>query len=310
MRMTGHFRGVIAVSLLTILFLGLSPSVQAQDVWTAKKSDTASIPREIVPEERRAAPGGLPDALIETGPKPGDISAAWYAGRTNRYRHGILGDTFEGSILRVATRAGGYRKLALPDTEVFEDRYPRLADLDGDGKTEIITIRTSITHGAAVTVYGLRDGKLSEVATTEFIGHANRWLNIAGIASFRGGSGKEIAYVQTPHIGGTLFLYALEEGKLIKVGEKPGFSNHQTGSTEMRLSAIADINGDGAPELAVPSADRRQLRIVGFNRGQLTDRAVADLPATIDKAIAVHGTEKATRLIAGLQSGEVYSVGR
>ena len=310
MRMTGHFRGVIAVSLLTVLFLGLSPSVQAQDVWTAKKIGTASIPKEIVPEDQRPAPGGLPDALIETGPKPGDISAAWYAGRTNRYRHGILGDTFEGSILRVTTRAGGYLKLALPDTEVFEDRHPRLADLDGDGKTEIITIRTSMTHGAAVTVYGLRNGKLSEIATTEFIGRADRWLNIAGIASFRGGSGKEIAYVQTPHIGGTLFLYALEEGKLIKVGEKPGFSNHQTGSTEMCLSAIADINGDGAPDLAVPSADRRQLRIVGFNRGQLTDRGVADLPATIDKAIAVHGTGKATRFIAGLQSGEVYSVGR
>lgn len=310
MRMTGHFRGVIAVSLLTVLFLGLSPSVQAQDVWTAKKIGTASIPKEIVPEDQRPAPGGLPDALIETGPKPGDISAAWYAGRTNRYRHGILGDTFEGSILRVTTRAGGYLKLTLPDTEVFEDRHPRLADLDGDGKTEIITIRTSMTHGAAVTVYGLRNGKLSEIATTEFIGRTNRWLNIAGITSFRGGSGKEIAYVQTPHIGGTLFLYALEEGKLIKVGEKPGFSNHQTGSTEMCLSAIADINGDGAPDLGVPSADRRQLRTVGFNRGQLTERGVADLPATIDKAIAVHGTGKATRFMAGLQSGEVYSVGR
>ena len=267
-------------------------------------------PERNRPRRSAASPRRSAGRADRTGPKPGDISAAWYAGRTNRYRHGILRDTFEGSILRVTTRAGGYLKLALPDTEVFEDRYPRLADLDGDGKTEIITIRTSMTHGAAVTVYGLRNGKLSEIATTEFIGRANRWLNIAGIASFRGGSGKEIAYVQTPHIGGTLFLYALEEGKLIKVGEKPGFSNHQTGSTEMRLSAIADINGDGAPDLGVPSADRRQLRTVGFNRGQLTERGVADLPATIDKAIAVHGTGKATRFIAGVQSGEVYSVGR
>lgn len=304
--MTERFCGIFAAALL----LCVSPSVQAQDVWKAEKIDAASVPKEIVPEDRRPAPGGLPDALIQMGEKSGDIGAAWYAGRTNRYRHGILGDAIEGSILRVATSAGRYLKLALPDTEVFEDRYPRLADLDGDGTTEIITIRSSTTHGASVTVYGLRNGELSEIATTGFIGRANRWLNIAGVAGFRGGSGKEIAYVQTPHIGGTLFLYALENGKLFKIGEKPGFSNHQIGSTEMRLSAIADINGDGAPDLVLPSADRRGLRVVGFERGRLIEYGGLNLPAAIDKAIAVRGTGKATRFIVGLQSGAVYSVGR
>ena len=48
------------------------------------------------------------------------------------------------------------------------------ADLDGDGTTEIITIRSSVTHGASVTVYGVQDNKLVFRATTGFIGRANR----------------------------------------------------------------------------------------------------------------------------------------
>lgn len=305
--MMGSIRGIIIAALVVIC---LSPPAFAQEVWKAEKIDSGSVPREIVPESRRPAPGGLPHALIATGAKSGDIGAAWYAGRTERYQHGILGDAIEGTILRVATNAGRYLKLTLPATDVFEDRYPRLADLDGDGTTEIVTIQSSTSLGASVTVYGLRDGKLAKIATTGFIGRTNRWLNIAGIAGFRGRRGKEIAYVQTPHIGGTLFFYAFENEKLIKVGEKPGFSNHVIGSTEMRLSAVADINGDTIPDLALPSVDRRDLRVVGFNNGRLIEHGKASLPTAIDKAVATSGAGRTARFIVGLRSGDVYSVGR
>ncbi|MFT5485432.1 MAG: hypothetical protein ACI9JL_004117 [Paracoccaceae bacterium] len=299
-------------TVLAVTGLFLVTPASADTAWNPVQVDAASLPATIIPETRRPAPGGMPHALIATDPKRGDIGGAWYAGRTERYAHGILGDAIEASILRVATRGGRYLKLTLPKTEVFEDRYPRLADLDGDGTTEIVTIRSSVTHGASVTVYGVQDGKLVMRAATEFIGRANRWLNIAGIAPFRRGKGMEIAYVQTPHIGGTLFFYAYEAGKLVKVGERAGFSNHQIGSTEMRLSAIADIDGDGggAPELALPSADRRDLRIVGFDKGRLIDRGAAPLPARIDKAIGIRGSGTAAQFIVGLENGEVYVVRR
>lgn len=304
--MTPPLRGILAATLLTFF----SPPVAAQEQWTATRIEPTSVPGDIVPETRRQAPGGFPHALMAIGGKSGTIGAAWYAGRTKRYAHGILGDAIEGSILRVATNSGRYLKYTLPETEVFEDRYPRLADLDGDGTTEIVTIRASLTHGAAVTVYGVADEKIVMRATTGFIGRANRWLNIAGIAGFRGGPGKEIAHVQTPHIGGTLFFHAFENGKLVKVGEMSGFSNHVIGATEMRLSAIADVNGDGATDIAVPSADRRRLRIVGFNNGRLVARGAADLPAAIDKAIGVQGAGNATRFVVGLRNGHVYSIRR
>lgn len=282
----------------------------AAENWTATRIADSSIPKIIVPETRRPAPDGLPDGLVETHGGPGDIAAAWYAGPTTRYAHGVLGDAIEASILNVRTPAGRIHSLTLPKTEVFEDRYPRLADLDGDGTTEVIAIRSSVSLGAAVTVYGLRDGALRRLATTGFIGLANRWLNIAGIAAFRGGTGKEIAFVQTPHIGGTLFVYAYRNGGLAKVGEMYGFSNHWIGSREMRLSAIADIDGDGTPELAVPSADRRRLRIVGFAGERLIERALSVLPAPIDKAIGVHRSGQNVRFVVGLENDRIFEVRR
>jgi hypothetical protein len=297
-------------SVLAMAGVFLVMPVYAETPWKTVRVDATSLPAIIVPETRRPAPGGMPHALIAPGARPGDIGAAWYAGRTKRYAHGILGDAIEASILRVATRDGRYLKLTLPKIEVFEDRYPRLADLDGDGTTEIITIRSSVTHGASVTVYGVQDNKLVFRATTGFIGRANRWLNIAGIAPYRGGKGQEIAYVQTPHIGGTLFFYAYEGGKLVKVAESKGFSNHQIGSTEMRLSATVDIDGDGVPELALPSADRRTLRISGFQNKQLTERGSASLPSGIDKAIGVVGRGSSARFVVGLENGLVFEINR
>jgi hypothetical protein len=300
-------RWVFPAIFLTLLSIG---GATAADVWTITKLKDHTFPTDIVADLRDPAPGGLPNGVMASHPGPGNISSAWYAGPTTRYAHGILGDAVEASILKIKTHAGRTLSLTLPRTEVFEDRYPRLADLDGDGTTEIVTIRSSLSLGAAVTVYGLRGDKLRQLATTEFIGLANRWLNIAGIARFRDGPGKEIAYVQTPHIGGTLFMYAFANGALKKVGERGGFSNHVIGSTEMRLSAVADIDGDGIPELTLPSADRRTLRIVGYKDRRLIDRAGARLPAPIEKAIAIRGKGRKTRFVVGLEDGTVYRIGR
>lgn len=290
-----------------LLFLGMG-GLSAQERWTASKLEDEALPPEIVAETRQPAPGGLPDGLVAARDGDGDIAAAWYGGPTTRYLHGALGDTIEASVLTAQTAGGSLVSLTLPVTEVFEDRYPRLADLDGDGTVETVTIRSSLLQGASVTVYGLDGDSLVERATTGFIGLANRWLNIAGIARFRGARSREIAFVRTPHIGGTLFFCEYVDGTLKLVAEMRGFSNHAVGSTELRLSAIAEINGDGRPDLALPSADRKTLRIVGFTDQRLTELATAELPHPIDKAIAVEGSGRRTRFIVALETGEVYAV--
>ena len=47
---------------------------------------------------------------------------------------------------------------------VFEDRTPRVVDLDGDGANEVVAIRSSLSEGGGVAVYGLREGRLAELA--------------------------------------------------------------------------------------------------------------------------------------------------
>lgn len=289
----------------------MAPAVSQQtEVWRTTQVDPAIVPPTIVVDRREPAPGdALPDGLVATSSR-GDISAAWYIGPTTRYGHAVLGDAVEAGGLRIRTRDGDVLDYKLPESEVFEDLYPRLADLDADGSTEIVTIRASLRAGAAVTVYGLRDGRIYFLASTPFIGTPNRWLNIAGIAPFRGGPGLEIAHVRTPHIGGTLIFHAFERGRLVQVARQFGFSNHAIGSRELRLSAIADVNADGRADLVLPRADRMGLRIVTLTSGSVRFLGAVPLPAQIDKAIALQGKNRNAAFLVGLTNGQVFRVSR
>jgi hypothetical protein len=89
-----------------------------------------------------------------------------------------------------------------------------------------------------------------------------------------------------------------------------GFSNHVIGSREMRLSATADIDMDGQVELALPSNDRRSLRIVRFGKAGIDEIARTNLPAGIDKSVRTEFSGDGVRFIVGLENGETYAVFR
>lgn len=246
-----------------------------------------------------APPGALPDGEVAAAPS-GDIFQAWYSRPTARYAHGVLGDAVEGGALTVETAEGTPLELVLPETHVFEDLAPRISDLDGDGRNEVVAIRSSLTAGAAVAVYGIVGGTLVERAATPEIGRPNRWLNIAGIADYTGAGIPAIAWVETPHIGGILKMAALVDGRLeVFDNTYPGFSNHVIGSRELGLSATADFSGDGVPDLALPSADRRSLVIAtrsGF--------ASIPLPGRIAQRIA----ENSGRLVTATDDGRLLVI--
>lgn len=214
---------------------------------------------------------GLPDGGVARA-GAGDIRAAWYGAPTRRYRHAVLGDDIEAGRLVVQTAEGATLAHDLPETDVFEDITPRLADLDGDGLTEVVTIRSSLRLGASVAIYGVVDGRLALRAATPFIGRAHRWLNIAGIADYLGEGGAQIAFVETPHIGGTLHLWSFGRGALTPRAALGGFSNHAIGSRVQALSVTVDLNADGRPELIVPDDRRRVLRVMAAGAGGWCER--------------------------------------
>jgi hypothetical protein len=287
------------------------PAFAAPEEWTARKVEKPEVPPEILPEERKPAPSGIPGMLIATGPEGGSIAAAWYAQPTTRYRHGILGDTIEGGALQVALRSGRRLSFRLESNEVFEDIAPRIVDLNGDGEPEIVTILSSLDKGSSIAVFGLVGDALVLQDRMRSLGEPERWLNIAGIARFSGARRAEIAFVATPHDNGRLGFLRISPTRMqIVAADDSGFSNHVSGTTELRLSATVDIDGDGKPELALPSQDRKRLRIMGFVEEKLVEAATATLPAAIDKAIRVDGKGRETVFTLGLEDGSVWQVRR
>lgn len=225
----------------------------------------------------------LPECQQAIYTAEGDIKSAYYAKPTTRYSHGILGDAIEAGGLVVTDQTGKQHKLILPQSEVFEDLRPRLIDIDEDGIVEIVTIRASLTEGAAVTIYGLESGQLVEKATTKFHGQRNRWLNIAGFGNLDGGDKGHVYFVRTPHIGGTLYEYRYEQGRFFEAGKLAGFSNHKIGSRELDLSVLLTSEILGGHELVVPSNNRRILQFVRKVDGQVQVVHQVSLPAEIRK---------------------------
>ena len=224
-------------------------------------------------------PDMLPDGLVAMG--TGTIKEAYLVGPTSRYRHGVMGDAIEAGGIRVLTREGATLDFRLPPESVFEDLMPRLHDVDNDGDSEIVVVRSYVDAGAAVAVLGVRNGALVLIAETEAIGRSNRWLNPVGVADFDGDGRPEVAVVKTPHIGGILELYELVDDAMRTDLSDRGYSNHFIGSRDLLLSRVVDVDRDGVQDIVVPSADRAALRFVGVASGKINDLGTAPLPARV-----------------------------
>ncbi len=300
-------------SVFLLLFLTMLSLPVAAGEWKAVQT-TAPIAKPETPINAAKTPkGGLPDGSIAMVEPGSDISSAWYSKPTTRYGHGILGDAIEAGSLVVKTSNGKELEFILPDNQVFEDITPRLSDLGITGKMKVITILSEINLGASIAIFGIVNNKLSLMAQTPYIGLSSRWRNIAGIGDFDGDGRMQIAEVVTPHIGGTLKFWTWDQGKLLPSGEMEGFSNHFIGSREQDLSTTADFDGDGVSDLALPSANRRTLRLIKFfgkaqGKKTLQEIAAIPLPARIDKAITSVDDGSRVVISVGLEDGTVWTI--
>lgn len=216
-------------------------------------------------------PDALPDAIVTPG--AGAVRGAWLVFPTTRYEHAILGDAIEAAGVRIELADGQRQTLRLPSDSVFEDRYPRLADLDGDGVDEIYLVRSYLDRGAALVVLKTTPEGLVIVAESDPIGLPHRWLNPVGVGDFDNDGDIELAAVVTPHIGGILTLYKRRGDRLVAVNRLGGFSNHRIGSRQLGQSAVVDVNGDGTPDLAVPAVGFHALRLITLENGNLQEIA-------------------------------------
>lgn len=212
----------------------------------------------------------LPDGEVAVG--QGAIAAAWLVAPTERYRHGVLGDAIEAGGLAVRLADGRELRADLSPDSVFEDRYPRLLD------DTLLVVRSYLDRGAALSLWGVEHDELKLLAESAPIGRPNRWLNPIGAADFDGDGQIEYAAVVMPHLAGILTLYRRQGDRLDKVLEAPGFSNHQIGSRELRLAAVADFDRDGVPDIGLPSLDRTSFLLVSLRGGTLRTLRAIPLP--------------------------------
>ncbi len=233
-------------------------------------------------------PGGPPGSEPVTAEGKG-VVWAYYSNATDRYRHGVLGDHWEASALRVmaadALTIGPCETTAwLGDAAVFEDINPRIADVTGDGLNDVVVVETSLDEGAQLAIYGMEANAFVKLAATPHIGRRYRWLAPAGIADFDGDGVLDVAYVETPHIGGILRIWSFRDNEPRQIASAPGFSNHRIGQ-DFITGGLRDC-GEG-PELVLPDADWRRTILARLDRDVIESMVLADDadPATIARAM-------------------------
>lgn len=203
-------------------------------------------------------------SVVATNPVE-DIRAAWIAGETDRYRHFVLGDRFEGSRLVVRDAKGKVHTFVLPQDAVFEDREARILDLDGDGRNEVAVVVSRADVGSLLALFAIREGALVMIAETPPNGQPNRWLNPSGVGRFLGDGKNQIAIVRTPHLSGRLEIWGFEGGSLTLKATRAGYSTHRLGSRNQRLFAVLPKPG-GGDLLALPTLDRRSIAVLDFSK--------------------------------------------
>jgi hypothetical protein len=270
---------------------------------------TASLER-LPLEKLKPAPGIIPQSSATDGKH--DIRSALFVGPTARYHHGILGDAIEAGALAVERRDGGRVLFTLDEESVFEDLTPRLHDIDGDGRDEVVVVRSYLDWGAALSVFGLRDGELVQIAEADPIGRPHRWLNPIGVADFNGDGQVELAAVITPHIGGWIVLYRHDGQHLREIDRWLGYSNHAIGSAVLGMSTVVDANGDGLLDIILPTQDRSVLKAVTLIDGELAElQSVSNASAITTSIVAIdldgNGLEE---IIYGLDDGSLVVIRR
>jgi hypothetical protein len=245
---------------------------------------------------------------------------AFYATPRTDYRHGVFGRVDSAGALivqekqplagvssepravptRVATIEAG------PEA-VFEDLEPRLVDLDRDGTPEILAVKSYLAKGSALAVVGKRDGAWTVLAETPPIGEPRRWLAPAAVADFAGDGKPAIALLSAPHLQGTLQLWSFDAGKLALKHEAAGYSNHVFGERAIENAAAVDLDGDGRPELVIPTQDRKFLAVLSLKDGVKELRRIA-LPAPAGRGLAALGEGRDAHIIAALEDGRAVVV--
>ena len=281
--------------LLALLFICSAKDSAAMGLSIAPAAERCGV-AEVLVSAPAAASKRIASSQAVRGHK--DIAWVWLGSPTLRYPHTALGAATHAGSLHVLTKEsapgaqGRLQEISyeLPLNRVFEDRVPRLADMDGDGREEVIVIESDAIKGSALVVFGVKAGKLVEIARSASTGSTFRWLNPVGVADFDGDGKLDIASVITPHIGGLLTLYHFKPPALASYAQAMDVSNHRMGALEQQLAVIVEKPGMRAT-IIVPDMQLKALHALRWEApGQWKELAdVMPLQTTVQRLTPIVG---------------------
>jgi hypothetical protein len=211
-------------------------------------AEAAGLPLEALPDGRLVRVGADRYALL--------------ADRTDRYRHGALGDILEGGSLAVLdTSEGTPRVLArrsVGPPDVIEGIKPIVADVDDDGTPELLVTLATSGAGARLAAFGPGG---SRVAVGPAIGSGG-WRHQLAVAPFGPDGAVEVAAVRKPHVEHRLEFFRYRAGELSVVAALDGVRSHTYGSVNPDGALAGDVDDDGRVELLAPETSRRRLLAV------------------------------------------------
>lgn len=292
---------ISAQAVSAVVQHGGAALVSTEKGWHRLDPQSLRLVTAPAPERIAAPAGALPDARVATGREI--VRRAWLSDPTTRYGHGVLGDAIEAGSLTIVRRDGTKAELRLPPDAVFEDIEPRIAEIGG--RERIVLVKAYLARGAAIAI--IDPASASIVAETPAIGRANAWRNPAGIADYDGDGATDILAVRQPHVLGLLEMWSFIDNKLKKTGEVPDVCNHVIGKRALSLSATADFDGDGRPDLTIPSFDRHALRLIAF-APTVRDIARVALPGRVVTDLALVQVRRRPAVLAGLDNGQLVLV--
>ena len=256
-----------------------------------------------------AAMWDIPDAdrdtvLADVRPvDDGDIRVL-LADPTGRYGHAVLGDGVEAATIEIRRSGDGAVRARIElEDDVVEGRGALLADVDGDGRSEILVTQSNDGGGARLVLYDA-DGEL--VAESDPIGRGNRWRNQLAIAPVGPGGELEVIDVRTPHLGRTIEWFRIEGDRLELVAEEIGYTSHVLGSRNLDLAIVADADGDGRLEVVAPTPSREALGVIARVEGGTEVEFTVELGAKLSSNVgAVDHPDGGATYAAGTDDGLV-----
>lgn len=281
----------LPLALLPAILCALLPvGLQAGTLALTSSHQACGVTAKVSAAPPPAAQQRLAQSQATSGVR--DIAWTWLGSPTSRYPHAALGSRQHAASLHVlpSLAHAQLQTYSLPLHRVFEDRIPRLFDLDGDGRDEIILVEADALQGAALVVYGLRDGAVAELARGPHAGSSFRWLNPVGVADFDGDGLLDLSSVTTPHIGGVLTLHHYRPPRLEPYARATEVSNHRMGELEQQLAVIVQ-QANQRPVILIPDMQLTALQALRWDApGQWTELArPLALPAGVDRFTPLDG---------------------